>query len=178
VKIDTVDAELRLLAREDQRLLALQTIYEIGPVLAATCSPRSATPAASAAPANSSAPPASTRSWSNQARHGVAEDSPSKAHHSCAGRSSRPPNTPPGDRQPAPTTPLPPGQTARRRPTGSTHHRPQDRPPRPPPLRQPRAGSLTPARRHSAGPPRSPPARTPTPLTTTAAGGNPRPPSI
>jgi transposase len=34
VKIDTVDAELRLLAREDQRLLALQTIYEIGPVLA------------------------------------------------------------------------------------------------------------------------------------------------
>jgi hypothetical protein len=59
-----------------------------------TCSPRSATPAASAAPARSSASPASTRSCSSQAKAAAAASSPSKAHRTCAGRSSRPPNKP------------------------------------------------------------------------------------
>ena len=66
----------------------------------ATCSPRSARPAASAAPSRSPAWPGSTRSSTSQARRAVAASSPRPARRSCAGRWSKRPCTPIGATRP------------------------------------------------------------------------------
>jgi hypothetical protein len=78
-----VERELLGLARSDRRLLALQTIYGVGPIVACHLPLRSATRAASAAPTRSSASPGSTRSRSTQPRQSAAASSKPAARSSC-----------------------------------------------------------------------------------------------
>src|SRR6266540_1315844 len=87
--------------RWDQRLHAY-LLHEGWPC-SATCSPRSARPAASSTPSRSPGWPASTPSSTSRARAAAAPTSPRPAHRIFAGRSSKPPCT--RTAQPPPTSP-------------------------------------------------------------------------
>ena len=90
VQLDTVDAELRRFARQDERCQALQSIYGIGPILACHLLAEMARPAASAAPSRSPAWPAWIPSSTNPARAAAAASWPRPARRICAGRWLKP----------------------------------------------------------------------------------------
>jgi transposase len=93
VQIDTVDAELRRFARDDERCQALQSIYGAGPILAChllaeigeACHFRRGDQITRLA--------GSTRLWMSRARPAGAASSPRLARRTCAGRSPRSPST-------------------------------------------------------------------------------------
>ena len=111
---ESLAAELRRFAKSDPRCQRLTAIFGVGPIIACTCSPRSARRAASAGPARSCAWPASTRSSPSPQTASGAASWPRPARPRSAGRSCRPPSTPAASAAPtAPSTGRPPPAAAR-----------------------------------------------------------------